>query len=268
METLPTTESSAPHGETGRFPAMGGERALRKSRTGLLALGISFIVSSWFCVILAIRTDSTVGNDGLLYVDQSVLDLGELRQGVTKRAKFTLENRGDRTIFVHSVRASCGCTSHDLSDPRIEPGKSSTLELAVSTVGMRGAVASTATVLYFDEVDRDLKQLDVRIVARVEPDLNVSPEELRFEFGVSETLSVRITPHRVTTFEVRGMTCTHRAFSASRSETVDETSLSIEVSFDSEKLLDPKANAELIIETDCPGQPLLRIPLVVRESRL
>ena len=45
-----------------------------------------------------------------LYVEQRVVDIGEVIEGDNPTVSWTLENRGNADLIIERTRASCGCT--------------------------------------------------------------------------------------------------------------------------------------------------------------
>lgn len=73
-------------------------------------------------------------------------DFGEVKPGTPLTFSFAFENQGNDTLRVHSVKASCGCTTTKY-DKIIAPEKKGEITLAIAdTKTYQGSVVKSATV--------------------------------------------------------------------------------------------------------------------------
>lgn len=73
-------------------------------------------------------------------------NFGEVKAGTALNHTFEFENQGDDTLRVHSVKASCGCTTTKY-DKVIAPGEKGEVTLAIAdTKNYQGEVVKGATV--------------------------------------------------------------------------------------------------------------------------
>ncbi len=74
------------------------------------------------------------------YVAQSSIHVGEIREGSVAQAKFTVENRGTEDLVILDVRATCGCTTVELTEEEktIAPAQSQTIEVIFDSTGRVG----------------------------------------------------------------------------------------------------------------------------------
>ena len=61
-------------------------------------------------VMATMASIGTAQNRPKLVVEEKVIDLGEVPQGVVKDVRFELRNEGSGLLTVKSVRPTCGCT--------------------------------------------------------------------------------------------------------------------------------------------------------------
>jgi len=73
-------------------------------------------------------------------------DFGEVKAGTPLNFSFVFENQGNDTLRVHSVKASCGCTTTKY-DKIIAPENKGEITLAIAnTKNYNGSVVKSATV--------------------------------------------------------------------------------------------------------------------------
>jgi len=82
--------------------------------------------------------------------DLDVRDLGRVVEGQIVRADFTIMNVGDAVLEISEVRPTCGCTTADKWDRRIEAGRSGVIPLQFNSAGYLGPVTKTVTVVCND----------------------------------------------------------------------------------------------------------------------
>ena len=79
-------------------------------------------------------TDSTKG----IFVDNSHYEFENTTHGDTVVARFCLQNKTLRTIYVKNVHVSCGCIKAELQDNYIPINGKTWLNLMVDTSNLRG----------------------------------------------------------------------------------------------------------------------------------
>lgn len=134
----------------------------------MLALGVSAVGS------LASAQEATGQNPPQLVVDQKVIDLGEIPQGVVKDVTFTLRNEGGSVLTIRSVRPSCGCTVADF-DKEIQPGGTGEVRAKLDTSNFKTAISKSIHVMSDDPVNPTMTLV---IKAVVEPVIDVLPRAL------------------------------------------------------------------------------------------
>lgn len=231
----------------------------------VLSLGFGALGASLGFAFLAVRDFSSASMPAPLAVTEPVIDLGELRQGVTRRVSFKLHNQSRDAVLINKVSSGCSCASHELSQSQIEGGQSAILDLIYKSGTARGPVSASARIVYFQRTDGILHNVDVHIKAHVRPDITLSHDALEFPAGHEYSQTVTLTPNALDRFHVKRVACTHRAFSAAVHAHTNPAARNVLVQFDGTSFTSFQHHPELIIETDSAAEPLLRIPLKVHD---
>ena len=100
-----------------------------------------------------------------IHVVEEVYDFGVAVEGEIVSFTFLLENQGDEVLIIESVGSSCGCTTTDLSEPQIEPGKTVRLGGGFNTSGYGGATASKNVYISCNDPVRP--ELTLKVTGRV-----------------------------------------------------------------------------------------------------
>ncbi len=112
-----------------------------------------------------------------LHVARKTVDFGELIQGRSTTVEVPIENRGDAPLTIGRIEVSCGCTVTSLPDGPIPPGGRATLSLRYDSADKLGA-QSVQVLLYSDDptqgdfgrfCTRLLLQGEVRSLYRANP---------------------------------------------------------------------------------------------------
>jgi len=109
-----------------------------------------------------------------LVIEEKVVDLGEVPQGVVKDIEFTLQNEGAGLLTVKSVRPTCGCTVAEF-DKEIPPGGTGTVRAKLDTAGFKGAISKSILVMTDDPGN---PTMNLAIKAVVQPYIDVLPRSL------------------------------------------------------------------------------------------
>jgi hypothetical protein len=82
-------------------------------------------------------------------------DFGKVSEGAALKHVFKFANKGNETLEIIRVDASCGCTSVLLSEKTIAPGKSGDIEVVVATKGLPASeLSKTVSVMSNDPRQR------------------------------------------------------------------------------------------------------------------
>ncbi len=110
--------------------------------------------------------------------DSITHNVGKIPEGDMIRDVFKFTNKGNATLEIISVDASCGCTSALLSKNKIEPGQSGEIEVKIETKDL-GVSEITKTVTVTSN-DPKQSQVVLTINGIVEPEFSLSEPALFF----------------------------------------------------------------------------------------
>jgi hypothetical protein len=188
-------------------------------------------------------------------------DLGKVPQGSQFETRFKLRNSISGEINLLTVLKSCACLSPELSKSTLAPGEETELVVQWRSGAFRGRSASDLIVVYVD-AEGKRRGSRLRITADVIPDVDYSPASLVFQSGQKASREIIFKPGGQKALSLLTAACTHRAFQAR----LDVERGKVDVAFNPDEWPDEDASVELIIQTNSPNEPILRIPLRVATS--
>ena len=134
-------------------------------------------------------------------------DVKTVTDGETIQQIFRITNKGNATLEILGINASCGCTSTLLSADKIAPGRSGQLELKIATLGMTALSTTLAETVNISKTvtvttnDPKQPQVVLTITGVVAPEIALS--ELQIYFGsvahgqeVTKDILVEISPDK------------------------------------------------------------------------
>jgi hypothetical protein len=74
-------------------------------------------------------------------------DFGTILEGVKVVCYFDYENTGNADLMIHSVDATCGCTTPDWSSEPVKTGDRKSLKIIFDATGRSGAQRKVVTVM-------------------------------------------------------------------------------------------------------------------------
>lgn len=125
-------------------------------------------------VIVAMASLVMAQGSPKLVVDEKVIDLGEVSQGVVKDVEFELRNEGASLLTVKSVRPTCGCTVAEF-DQEIPADGTGKIRAKLDTAGFKGAISKSILVMTDDP---EIPTMTLAIKAVVQPFIDVLPRSL------------------------------------------------------------------------------------------
>jgi len=82
-----------------------------------------------------------------IVVSPEKYDFGQVEEGASPKAVFTIKNEGDAQLMISDVKPSCGCTLAKLAKKILEPGEATTLEATYNSKGRHGGkITKTVTI--------------------------------------------------------------------------------------------------------------------------
>lgn len=127
-----------------------------------------------FAVVAAMVPMVAAQGGPKIVVEEKVIDLGEVPQGVVKDVEFELRNEGSGVLTVKNVRPTCGCTVAEF-DKEIPPGGTGTVRAKLDTAGFKGAISKSILVMT-DDLSNSTMTLAIKAV--VQPYIDVMPRAL------------------------------------------------------------------------------------------
>lgn len=105
-------------------------------------------------------------------------NFGTINRGDIVKHTFRFENTGKDVLEIRNVKASCGCTTAELKDKKIKPGKSGKIEVSFDSKGYRGHVRKSITVeTNSSSHSKVFLYLEADVTVPPQPDLSVVPRE-------------------------------------------------------------------------------------------
>jgi hypothetical protein len=160
-------------------PSIGAFTPVKKSMTQILIL----IVCIPMYGIMA---------QGIVF-EQTIADLGQLKQGEKKDFEYVYRNTGTETITLLQPRATCGCTAALVTDEKVAPGSKGKITASFTPFkAMQGAVEKSIEVYQQSGDDPELITT-LRVRAFVVGDVVTDTGMLRFESTAGDRKTLRLT---------------------------------------------------------------------------
>jgi Protein of unknown function (DUF1573) len=121
----------------------------------------SFLIPMFFYPILLV---SGCGGDSvgpMAEMEATEYDFGLVRTDELSEARFTIYNKGDKTLKLYDVVTSCACTTGQLMDKQIPPGGKGELIIRVNPNKMRDASTSLSLGIKTNDPAHELLLLPV-----------------------------------------------------------------------------------------------------------
>lgn len=139
--------------------------------------------------------------------ESTTRDVSKVSDGEVIHQVFKFTNKGDATLEILSVTASCGCTSAVPSPNKIAPGQSGQIEVKIVTEGLAAQIRTMADTVGLSKTvtvtSNDPKQPSVvlTITGKITPEFALSDPSIYFGSNprgreVTKELLVDITPDK------------------------------------------------------------------------
>lgn len=107
-----------------------------------------------------VRQNTKTVKAGLLYWRDTVLDLGEIKQGEDFVFSFYCKNKGDTTVTYKKIESTCGCTAiFNKNGKGVPPGGNDTIQAIINIQNELGPITSKIYVL--SDAQREFQILKV-----------------------------------------------------------------------------------------------------------
>jgi hypothetical protein len=118
-------------------------------------------------------------------------DFGTVARAAKTEHRFMIKNNHASDLHIHSVRASCGCTTPIIETEFIKPGETGSILARFNTGTFTGKKAATLTV----SIDKPVyTELQLTVKGYIRSDVVVNPGEVNFgEVPVGEPQNVDVT---------------------------------------------------------------------------
>ncbi|NIM92778.1 MAG: DUF1573 domain-containing protein [Anaerolineales bacterium] len=119
-------------------------------------------------LLLGILLAACAGGSPDLFLDQQMIDLGEVVNGEIRTIEVSLWNEGTSDLVIEAVTTSCGCTKAEVSPTTISPGESGELIIEFDS-GAHGPEANGPIMrqVFVFSNDRDEPQTEFQFTAEV-----------------------------------------------------------------------------------------------------
>lgn len=148
-------------------------------KTGL-RIGFFLVFMTLACVSLTGCSRSKAEAGGLI-IESKKFNFGVLEQFTEWNRQFKISNTTSEPIQVLDIRSSCGCTSGQIEQSRITPGKSSNIDVTIDPQNRDGRYGYTLTVVWMGENSGIVNTSEFFLYGRVSPLFERSPSS--FQFG-------------------------------------------------------------------------------------
>jgi hypothetical protein len=116
----------------------------------------------------------------VLEVETDSFDMGTVSNEEPTTQEMTVKNTGSQKLKIREISTTCGCTTGKISPTEIMPGQSATLEITVYPNRIPGFYSHKRLTLMSNAPNAPMQNIDV--IARIEPEFEVVPEEM-LDFG-------------------------------------------------------------------------------------
>lgn len=83
----------------------------------------------------------------IILVEDSTFNFGQIKEGDKVSHTYTVQNVGDKPLFIANVATSCGCTAPEYPKEPIQPGESGEVTLEFNSAGKRGPQTKNALII-------------------------------------------------------------------------------------------------------------------------
>lgn len=155
-------------------------------------------------------------------------DWGEITDTSPAQFTFKFKNTSDKTITISSVRATCGCTTPQLTKKTYNPGEQGEIPVTFNPQNRKGPQTKQVIV---ESDDPNCSRLELTLTSNVSPLVFIEPSKIFFQEamrgqGVTQTVTVT---GRDPNFDISSIEGDSPVFKAvkSKSETIQEDGRSL-----------------------------------------
>ncbi|MCB0112574.1 MAG: DUF1573 domain-containing protein [Caldilineaceae bacterium] len=112
------------------------------------------------------------GGSPAIVASPEEFDFGDVPAADPVTATFVLQNQGNGTLRIDSVRTSCGCTTADVADTSIAPHDDTILTVTFDPQAHEGLYGPLLRMIYIASNDPDQPEIEIPVTVNV-----LAPEE-------------------------------------------------------------------------------------------
>jgi hypothetical protein len=182
-------------------------------------------------------------------------DFGEIISGTKVDKKVVIKNVGTDTLVIGQVQPSCGCTAALISENKIGPNHSATLDIGFDSRGFNGTVHKSIAV---NSNDNRNKVINITFTATITTILTFDPQFIYFQNITMDslaTMKIKVTNTSQEAIEIKSFEHKIQGLKLEIMQRKlmpkETTELSVTYAATSEGM----AQAEIIINTNSEKQP-------------
>lgn len=152
-----------------------------------LLLPVSLLITVFF--VVTAQKDTTKSSTAQtappskakIFIPNTDWDWGYMPKGIKVSHNYKIQNVGEDTLKIASVKPSCGCTSAPLKKANLAPGESVDLEVSFDAKNMMGKVSKSVTVSSNDPATPSMVLHFTANVGIESPTVRFTPVEVLYD---------------------------------------------------------------------------------------
>jgi hypothetical protein len=222
-------------------------------RNGFLVLLFAiFGVGAIACAVMAWYPQNPVG----LFAEPNVHDLGECEQETVKTIQYTIHNNTKKLVELVGIPDTCSCSKAVISQSNLRPGETSQVSVERNLGNARGKRSLPIQLFVKPEPGAPERVMMLYARAIVRGDIEFQPAMLSFTSGQAAERPIQVI-YRTEGYRVRDAYGSHPSLAVRWNATEKRAA----VTFLPEKWLGLGTAVHVLLETDKPGEPVIRIPV-------
>jgi hypothetical protein len=225
-------------------------------------------------IFLLVAFLASANPQGPLAAKVAAIDLGEVRSGPMLTHYFELRHtgHGDAITFL-SASTGCGCVRATVNNPILKPGETAKVAVTVNTLTQPEGPVNWRTVVSYRQGDGPVATLDLKLSGTLVREIGVSPPIVAISTQGALKQTITVTDRRakpltvleaiVTNSVTNPFVSTEVKPAPNATPRVQEITLSV-----GESLKPGVYDETLILKTDDPSCPELRVPVRVQKREL
>jgi len=176
-----------------------------------IAISFSLFLMAYFVVAAqqdttkVITAPVTPPSKTKIFVANTAWDWGYMPKGIKVSHIYKIQNVGEDTLRIASVKPSCGCTSAPLKKNNLAPGEATDLEVSFDAKNMMGKVSKSVTVSSNDPTSPSLVLNFTANVGIESPTVRFTPIEVLYDsvqVGKNDTRKILLFNTDITKVDV------------------------------------------------------------------